>query len=78
MTINLTRIAYLILGKSHWKRSFEEYESLPEVNHSFVRAIEPYVITATLVMLPLGVILDIAVWRYRHLAKWIFYFEIVS
>jgi len=61
---------------AYWQSTFELFESYPDVHYSFVRTIKPYVISATIAMLPLGLILDLAVWRYRHLAPWIVYFEI--
>jgi hypothetical protein len=35
------------------------------------------VISAIIAWLPLGLILDLAVWRYRHLAPWITYLEYI-
>ena len=31
-----------------------------------------------IVLIPLGVILDILIWRRRRLAKWLFYYELLS
>ena len=74
----VSRVAHSIMGQSYWQRAFKENTDDPSVNTEFVRKVEPYVVTVIGVLIFIGVILDIIVWRWRYLAKWLFYLELLN
>ena len=53
----------------------EEYE---ELNRDFVEKSEPIVKMVLIALIPIGVLLDVLIWRRRQFANWLLYYELVS
>ena len=50
----------------------------PEVNQEFASAIEPYVKIAIFVLILIGVLVDIILYKHRKYANYLLYYELVS
>ena len=74
----VSRVVYPLFGIAYWQKAYKNYEKNDVINREFAVASEPYVKLAIVILIVLGVILDIAVWRRRHLGKFIIYYELVS
>ena len=53
----------------------EEYE---ELNRDFVEKSEPIIKIVLIALIPIGVLLDVLIWRRRQFANWLLYYELVS
>ena len=53
----------------------DEYE---ELNRDFVEKSEPVIKMILIALIPIGVLLDIIIWRRRQFANWLLYYELVS
>ena len=77
ISIHGSRIIYAILGTNFWQKCYDGLDQRTDLNLPFVNATKPYVLYTMFALLPIGVILNILAWRWRHLTKWIFYFELL-
>ena len=74
-----SRVLFPLLGVSYWQTAYKGQERFADkINVDFVEQIRPYIVTAIISLIPVGVILDIVAWRRREFAGWIFYYELVS
>ena len=64
-------------GVDLYQISFEVSKSDATLNQEFIRDSEPYLTRILISWIPLGAILDIAVWCRPHLARFICYFEAI-
>ena len=78
MIMMFSRIAYPILGIAYWQKAYEGVDDYDELNRDFVEKSEPILKMIMIVTIPFGVLLDILVWRRRHYAVWLFYYELFS
>lgn len=78
MVMMLSRVVYPLFGNSYWQKAYKNYKKNDAVNVEFVVASEPHVKLAIMILIVLGVILDVVVWRRRHLGKYIIYYELLS
>ena len=75
--VNFTRTFAAILEWEIFQISFKTSKSNPNLNQEFITASEPYLTAILIALIPLGLILDIAVWCRPNLARFIFYFEAI-
>ena len=73
-----SRVAYPILGIAYWQKAYKGRHEYEGINQEFVTQTEPFVKMFIILFIPLGIILDVMVWRCRSRANWIFYYELVS
>ena len=76
--VNLGRILYPIFGNAFWQRGYDKYKEDDAIDQVFVEESKHIVQIVIISFIPLGIILDLVCWRYRHLSSLIFYFELVS
>ena len=74
----ISRIGFTSVGQSYWQLGFENRAENPKLNHQFVETIMPYVKTLIIVLLPIGLLLDLLTWRWRHFGNLIIYYELLS
>ena len=75
----LSRVIWPIFKLSYWQKAYEGRKELKDkFDDEFVTATKPYVIPTIISLIVLGIVLDVIVWRRRHLAQWIFYYECLS
>ena len=77
ISINGSRIVYAFMKTNYWQTCYDNLDKRTDINRPFVDASKLYVIYTMYSFIAIGVILNIAAWRYRHLTKWIFYHEIL-
>lgn len=73
----LWRVLYALLGVAYWQKSYEDYLNNPKLDPDKVAQTETFVKVSLSVITVIGVLLDIACWRYRKLARLIIVFELV-
>ena len=71
------RAVFSSVGIDMYQVSFKTSKSNPSLNQDFIKNSEPYLTAILISLIPLGVILDILVWRRPHLARFICFFEII-
>ena len=74
----LSRIAYPVLGIAYWQRAYKDRENNPKLNQEFVNDSEFAVKTTILVMIILGLVLDVLIFKYRWMARYLVYYEVLS
>ena len=76
-TANTTiRCIFALTGISSWQVAYENYKDNPIINQEFVASSEMIIKTCMVCMIIVGLTLDIIVWRYRHLAVLLLYYEL--
>jgi len=75
--INGSRIIYAFMQTNYWQTCYNNLDKRTDINRPFVDASKLYVIYSLYTFSAIGVILNLAAWRYRHLTKWIFYLELL-
>ena len=76
-TLNtLWRSILALSGSSSWQKAYSEYTDDPLVDIEFVEKSQGVVTTILICMIILGIFLDIIVWRRRHLAFMMLYYEL--
>ena len=71
------RVLYPLLGIAFWQKGFEGLEDNDDVNHEFVKKCELPIKILVFVLIISGILIDIMVWRWRHLAKYIAYHDLI-
>ena len=75
--LSLTRVVYFISGIAIYQTVEDDNAKIEGLNEDFVRKTETTVKYAIIVMLVLGVLSNVVIYRYRRCAKWIIYYELV-
>lgn len=73
----LWRVFYALLGMSYWQISYEKYKDNPKLDPEKVIQTETFVRVSLSVLTVLGVILDLACWRNRKLARYVMVYEAI-
>ena len=73
----MTRVYYLLFYISPWQKVYDTLDKRDYINRENVEALRPFVEISLLGMTILGVIIDIAAFKYRKLANVLIYYEIV-
>ena len=77
IAVMVSRVLYPLLGVAYWQKAYKNTEERDDINHEFVRDSENIIKFATCVMIVVGVVLDILIWRKRKLANILFLYEII-
>ena len=72
----LIRCVFALAGMASWQVAYENYKDNPMVNQEFVTYSEKIIKPLMVCMIIIGLTLNIIVWRYRHLAVLLLYYEL--
>lgn len=78
IVMTFSRVVYPVLGIAHWQKAYNSRREYDNLNHEFIDKSEAVIKTIIIALIPVGVILDLLIWRYRHLANWVIYYEFVQ
>lgn len=76
-SIIFSRACLAIFETDMYHISFKASKSYQNLNQEFIRASEPFLKSILIALIPIGAIIDIAIFWRPHLARLICYFEIV-
>lgn len=73
--ITLTRIIFPMLGIAYWQKGLRNAAELEGVNKEFVEENRSLLVTLIMVFIAVGVLMDILIWKWRWLGRYLFYLE---
>ena len=75
-----SRVAYPIVGIAFWQKAYDEdnIKEIRDLNVDLVNNSKTVVKYALIVLICIGILLDLAVWKYRKYAHLILYFELCN
>ena len=72
-----TRVVYPIFGNAYWQKAYKDYQQDDAINHEWVEQNKNTVQAILISTIPIGILLDVVCYRYRHLSRWLIYYELV-
>ena len=72
------RVIYAIFGVAFWQKGYGDYKENEKFDVEFVANTEKFVKATIITLIPIGILLDILVWRYRRYASLLYIYEMLS
>ena len=66
------------MGSSYWQQAFKNRAEYEDLNLEFVEQSMTTVKALIIALLPIGVILNILIWKWRWFANFVIYYEVAS
>ena len=73
------RVIFAIFGVAYWQKVYgDDYKENDKFDVEFVTNSEQCVKVTIITLIPIGITLDILVWKYRHYASLLYIYEMIS